>query len=187
MIPKRCPWCINNLLEQEYHDTQWGVPEYNDARLFEMLFLESMQAGLSWITILRKREAFRNAFDGFSHTIIAGYGEKKIGHLMQDSGIIRYEKKIRAAVKNAQVFMEIQQKCGSFSNYIWDFFDGEPVRNAWKTMEEVPAVTPVAETIAKELKKKGMGFLGPITVYAYMQAVGLVNDHLVSCFRYKEV
>lgn len=184
---RRCPWPGNDPLYIAYHDEEWGVPVYDDDKLFEFLILETFQAGLSWITILRKRENFRNAFDHFDYEKIAQYGEEKFNSLLEDAGIIRNKLKIRATITNAQVFMQIQSAFGSFSKYIWQFTDGKPIQNAFKTNSEVPAKTELSDRISKDLKKKGFKFIGSTTVYAFMQAVGIVNDHLVDCFRYEEI
>ncbi len=187
MTKIRCAWCGNDPLYVEYHDTEWGVPVYNDDKLFEFLILETFQAGLSWITILRKRENFRKAFDKFDYKKIANYGEKKYNNLLQDAGIIRNKLKIKATISNAQAFMEIQKEFGSFSNYIWDFTNGKPIRNNHKSLTEVPATTGLSDTISKDLKKRGFKFVGPTVIYAHLQATGMVNDHVQDCFRYNEV
>lgn len=180
----RCPWCGTDPLYVAYHDTEWGVPVYDDQLLFEFLVLESFQAGLSWLTILRKRENFRKALDGFDYHKIARYSDTKLNQLMNDSGIIRNRLKIEATVTNAQAFIQVQQEFGSFSKYIWGFVGGEPIQNHWKTLQEVPATTSLSDQISKDLKKRGFKFLGSTVVYAHMQATGMVNDHLTSCFRY---
>jgi DNA-3-methyladenine glycosylase I len=186
-VTNRCPWCGTDPLYVEYHDTEWGVPVYDDKTLFEFLILESFQAGLSWITILRKRENFRKAFDDFDYKKIATYPESKIQELLQNQGIIRNKLKVGAAVSNAQAFMEVQKEFGSFSNYIWGFVDGKPIKNNLKSMKEAPATTPLSDKISKDLKKRGFKFMGSTVVYAHMQATGMVNDHLVDCFRNNEV
>lgn len=186
-ITNRCPWCGSDPLYIKYHDTEWGVPVYDDKTLFEFLILESFQAGLSWITILRKRENFRKAFDDFNYEKIANYSESKIQELLQNEGIIRNKLKVRAAVTNAQAFMEVQKQFGSFSNYIWEFVGGKPIKNTLKSMSEAPANTALSDQISKDLKKHGFKFMGSTVVYAHMQATGMVNDHLVDCFRYEEV
>lgn len=183
----RCFWVSDDPLYIEYHDTEWGVPVYDDERLFEFLMLETFQAGLSWITILKKRENFRKAFDSFDYKKIAKYPESKYNSLMQDTGIIRNKLKIRAAISNAQSFMNIQKEFGSFSKYIWAFVDGKPIVNTFKTKEEVPAKTALSDKISKDLKKRGFKFVGSTTIYAHMQATGMVNDHTIDCFRHKEV
>ncbi|MCH2490137.1 MAG: DNA-3-methyladenine glycosylase I [Flavobacteriales bacterium] len=187
MKRERCPWCGDDPLYVNYHDTEWGVPVYDDATLFEFLLLETFQAGLSWITILRKRENFRKAFDDFDYQKIAAYNEPKIASLLQDPGIIRNKLKVRSAVSNAQAFIQIQKEFGSFSKYIWNFVDGKPIQNNYKKMEDVPANTPLSDAISMDLKKRGFKFVGSTVIYAHMQATGMVNDHLTSCFRHKEV
>lgn len=180
----RCPWCGTDPLYVAYHDTEWGVPVYDDQLLFEFLVLESFQAGLSWLTILRKRENFRKALDGFDYHKIARYSDTKLNQLMNDSGIIRNRLKIEATVTNARAFIQVQQEFGSFSKYIWGFVGEEPIQNHWKTLQEVPATTSLSDQISKDLKKRGFKFLGSTVVYAHMQATGMINDHLTSCFRY---
>ena len=183
----RCPWSGKEPLYMAYHDEEWGSPVYDDKTLFEFLLLETFQAGLSWITILKKRENFRKAFDKFDYQKIANYSENKIASLLQDAGIIRNKLKVKSAVTNAQAFMEIQEEFGSFSKYIWGFVDGKPIKNSFKTMADLPANTPLSDKISKDLKKRGFKFVGSTVVYAHMQATGMVNDHLESCFRYEEV
>ena len=183
----RCGWCIGDPLYEAYHDEEWGVPVYDDATLFEFLILETFQAGLSWITVLRKRENFRKAFDNFDYKIIANYQQNKIDNLLQDAGIIRNKLKVNATVTNAQAFIKIQEEFGSFSTYIWQFVDGKPIKNAFENYKNAPANTPLSDTISKDLKKRGFKFVGTTVVYAHMQATGMVNDHEVNCFRYKEV
>jgi DNA-3-methyladenine glycosylase I len=183
----KCGWCVGDDLYEAYHDTEWGVPVYDDDTLFEFLILETFQAGLSWITILRKRENFRKAFDDFDYKKIAEYSQKKIDSLLQDAGIIRNKLKINATVTNAQAFMEVQKEFGSFSNYIWAFTDGKPITNNWKDYKQAPATTPLSDAISKDLKKRGFKFVGSTVIYAHMQATGMVNDHEVGCFRYGEV
>ena len=178
----RCAWCGNDELYQKYHDEEWGKPVYDDETIFEFLVLESFQAGLSWITILRKRENFRKAFDNFNYQKIANYPDEKVEELMQDAGIIRNRLKILATISNAQKFMEIQKEFGSFSNYIWAFVDGKPIVNQPKTLKEVPATTEISDKLAKDLKKRGFKFMGSTVVYAHMQATGMVNDHVNDCF-----
>lgn len=188
MITKqRCGWCIGDSLYEAYHDEEWGVPTYDDETLFEFLVLESFQAGLSWITILRKRENFRKAFDNFDYKIIAKYNQKKIDMLLQDAGIVRNKLKINATITNAKAFMKIQDELGSFSKYYWGFVDGKPIKNAFKNYKDAPANTPLSDKISKDLKKRGFKFMGTTVVYAHMQATGIVNDHEVGCFRYNEV
>jgi DNA-3-methyladenine glycosylase I len=185
--PKRCPWCGDDPLYQRYHDTEWGVPVRDDGKLFEFLILEGAQAGLSWITILKKREAYRQAFAGFDPEVVARYGKKDIERLLANAGIVRNRLKIESSIGNARAFLDVQAKHGSFDAYIWNFVDGEPIVNRFKTLAEVPASTPLSETISKDLKKRGFKFVGPTIVYAHMQATGMVNDHLVDCFRWAEV
>ncbi|WP_034260349.1 DNA-3-methyladenine glycosylase I [Altibacter lentus] len=187
MNKQRCPWCGDDPLYVAYHDTEWGVPVLDDATLFEFLILETFQAGLSWITILRKRENFRKAFDGFDYRKIARYGDKDIERLLQDEGIIRNRLKIKASVTNAIAYMQIQKEFGSFSTYIWGFVDAKPIQNSYKSIKEVPANTVLSDRISADLKKRGFKFVGSTVVYAHMQATGMVNDHLVDCFRYTEV
>ena len=184
---KRCKWAGKDPLYIEYHDKQWGVPIYEDAKIFEFLLLETFQAGLSWITILRRRENFRTAFDNFDFQEIANYSDKKLEDLRKDAGIIRNRLKIKAAKSNAIAFMEVQKEFGTFSKYIWSFLDGKPIKNAFKTMSELPANTPLSDKISADLKKRGFKFVGSTIVYAHMQAMGIVNDHTTDCFRYNEV
>ncbi|MGB0949880.1 MAG: DNA-3-methyladenine glycosylase I [Marinirhabdus sp.] len=183
----RCAWCGTDPLYVEYHDMEWGVPVRDDATLFEFLLLETFQAGLSWITVLRKRENFKNAFDGFNYKKIANYTEEKIAGLLNDKGIIRNKLKVRAAVTNARAYLKVQAEFGSFSNYIWGFVNGAPIKNGFKTLSEVPANTPLSDAISNDLKKRGFKFVGSTVVYAHMQATGMVNDHLVDCFRHSEI
>ncbi|NQY06148.1 MAG: DNA-3-methyladenine glycosylase I [Flavobacteriaceae bacterium] len=183
----RCAWCRNDEVYVKYHDEEWGVPVYDDDLLFEFLILETFQAGLSWITILRKRENFRIAFDRFDYKRIAQYDERKFESLMNDAGIIRNKLKIRATISNAQAYMKIQEEFGSFSSYIWSFVNGKPVQNAFESLSEIPAKTELSDKISTDLKKRGFKFVGATVIYAHMQATGMVNDHITSCFRYKEV
>ena len=178
----RCKWCVGNAIYEKYHDEEWGVPVYDDQKLFEFLILETFQAGLSWITILRKRENFRLAFDEFDYKKIAEYSEDKIQELMLDAGIIRNQLKIRSAVSNANAFMKVQEEFGSFSTYIWKFTDGKQINNNRQTLKEVPATTPLSDVISKDLKKRGFKFVGSTVVCAHMQATGMVNDHVQDCF-----
>lgn len=184
---KRCDWCVGNPLYEAYHDLEWGVPLRDEQKLFEFLTLETFQAGLSWITILKKRESFRVAFDEFEYRKVAAYSEAKIQELLQDPKIVRNQLKIRAAVNNAQRFIEVQESVGSFAAYMWRFVNHKPLQNEFENHAAVPATTALATTISKDLKKRGFRFVGPTVIYAHMQATGMVNDHLVSCFRYKEV
>ncbi|MDO9274717.1 MAG: DNA-3-methyladenine glycosylase I [Lutibacter sp.] len=183
----RCGWCKNDPLYMAYHDTEWGVPVYEDDKLFEFLILETFQAGLSWITILRKRENFRNAFDNFDYKKIASYSETKFEELLLDAGIIRNKLKIKATISNAVAFMEVQQEFGSFSNYIWSFTQGKPIKNNRKTLSELPATNELSDAISKDLKKRGFKFVGSTVIYAHLQATGMINDHVTDCFRYHEV
>ncbi|MCG8573506.1 MAG: DNA-3-methyladenine glycosylase I [Flavobacteriales bacterium] len=185
--PERCHWCGNDPLYIEYHDTEWGVPLHDEQQLYEFLTLETFQAGLSWITILRKRENFREAFDQFDYKKVAAYGEEKVQELLQNEGIVRNKLKVRAAISNAQAFIKVQEEFGSFNSYIWSFTGGKPIQNTFKKREEVPAKTPLSDKISKDLKKRGFKFVGSTVIYAHMQATGMVNDHMVGCFRYEEV
>lgn len=184
---KRCGWCLGDSLYETYHDTEWGVPVYDDALLFEFLILETFQAGLSWITVLRKRENFREAFDNFDFQKISNYSEEKIEALLQNAGIIRNKLKVRATVSNAQAFIKIQEEFGSFSEYIWGFVDGKPIQNTVKDYKKAPATTEISDKLSKDLKKRGFKFVGSTVIYAHMQATGMVNDHEADCFRNKEV
>ena len=183
----RCKWCGNDPLYIQYHDKEWGVPVYEDAKIFEFLLLETFQAGLSWITILRRRKNFSTTFDNFDFQKIANYSDEKLEDLRQDSGIIRNRLKIKTAKTNAIAFMEVQKEFGTFSKYIWSFLDGKPIKNAFKTMSELPANTPLSDKISADLKKRGFKFVGSTIVYAHMQAMGIVNDHTTDWFRYNEV
>lgn len=183
----RCSWAGNDPLYIKYHDVEWGVPIYDDATLFEFLMLETFQAGLSWITILKKRENFRNAFDNFDYQKIARYDEDKIQLLLNDAGIIRNKLKIRATITNAQEYIKIQQEFGSFSTYIWGFVNNTPIDHNFSHMNEVPATSPISDALSKDLKKRGFKFTGSTVVYAHMQATGMVNDHVTTCFRYHEI
>lgn len=182
---KRCTWPKNELAIA-YHDKEWGVPLHEDQRLFEFLILEGAQAGLSWDTILRKRENYRDAFDGFDVEKVARYTDKRIEKLLQNEGIIRNRLKVASAVTNAKAFLKVRQEFGSFDKYIWSFVDGRPIVNKWKETTQIPARSEVSDTISKDLKKSGFNFVGSTIMYAHMQATGMVNDHLVSCFRYKQ-
>ena len=184
---KRCKWPKNDDLYIEYHDKEWGVPIYDDAKIFEFLLLENFQAGLSWITILRRRENFRKAFDNFDYQKVANYSDEKLEDLRQDAGIIRNRLKIKAAKTNAIAFIEVQKEFGTFSKYIWNFVDGNPIQNNFKSMIEIPANTPLSDKISADLKSRGFKFVGSTIVYAHMQAMGMVNDHTIDCFRYDEV
>jgi len=187
MDKTRCDWSTKDPLYIAYHDNEWGVPLHDEQQLFEFLILETFQAGLSWITVLRKRENFREAFDKFDYKKVALYDEAKIQELLQDKGIIRNKLKVRSAVSNAQAFMEIQKEFGSFDKYIWGFVGGNPLQNNRKTMSELPATTEISDQLSRDLKKRGFKFVGSTVIYAHMQATGMVNDHVVDCFRHKEV
>lgn len=178
----RCGWCEKDDLYKKYHDNEWGSPIYDDETIFEFLILESFQAGLSWYTILSKRENFRKAFDNFNYKKIAQYSNEKVETLMQDSGIIRNRLKVLATVTNAQRFIEVQKEFGTFSKYIWGFVDGKPIDNKPETLKDVPPTTPISDALSKDLKKRGFKFMGSTVVYAHMQATGMVNDHIESCF-----
>lgn len=183
---RRCAWA-RDLLAVRYHDEEWGVPTHDDRKLFEFLLLEGAQAGLSWDTILKKRENYHAAFDGFDPRKIARYGRKKLDALMGDAGIVRNRLKIASAVKNARAFLRVQREFGSFDAYIWQFVGGKPVRNGWQSVKQVPARTPQSDAMSKDLKKRGFSFVGNTICYAFMQAMGLVNDHVTACFRYGQV
>jgi DNA-3-methyladenine glycosylase I len=183
----RCSWCGTEPLYVEYHDTEWGVPLRDEQELFEFLVLETFQAGLSWITVLRKRENFRKVFDNFDYKKIALYDEEKIAELLQDPGIIRNKLKVRATISNAVAFMQIQNEFGSFSKYIWGFVNDIPIQNNIKSMSEIKATSETSDKLSKDLKKRGFKFVGPTVIYAHMQATGMVNDHTIDCFRHKEV
>lgn len=187
MTKTRCDWCVGDPLYESYHDKEWGVPVYDDDKLFEFLTLETFQAGLSWITVLRKRENFRKAFNNFDYKKIATYSEEKIQSLLEDVGIIRNKLKVRATVSNAIAFISIQEEFGSFSKYIWGFVNGKPIRNIFNSLNELPANTELSDAISKDLKKRGFKFVGSTVVYAHMQATGMVNDHIKGCFRYNEI
>ena len=187
MTKQRCGWCVGDPLYEAYHDQEWGVPVYDDQTIFEFLILETFQAGLSWITILRKRENFREALDDFDYKKIARYSEAKLEALLQNPGIIRNKLKVKATVSNAQAFIKIQEEFGSFSKYIWSFVNHKPVQNSVKIYKEAPATTAISDALSKDLKKRGFKFTGSTVVYAHMQATGMVNDHEVDCFRYAEV
>ncbi|TQD28361.1 DNA-3-methyladenine glycosylase I [Methanolobus vulcani] len=183
----RCEWAETNEHEIDYHETEWGVPEHDDRKLFEFLVLEGAQAGLSWDTILKRRENYRKAFDDFDFEKVAAYDESKIDELLQDSGIIRNKLKVCSAVNNAKAYIKIRDEFGSFDAYLRTFLpDGKPIQNSWKTMDEIPAKTELSEKISKDMKKRGFSFVGPTIIYAFMQAVGMVNDHVVDCFRHEE-
>ncbi|MGI1679232.1 MAG: DNA-3-methyladenine glycosylase I [Cellvibrionaceae bacterium] len=182
---KRCSWCHGDELYENYHDTEWGIPLYDDKKLFEFLLLEGAQAGLSWITVLKKREGYRKAYDDFNPEKIARYSEKKIEKLLQNPNIIRNRLKVHSAVKNAQAYLKIRESGMTFSDFLWGFVDGKPIQNKWKTMKQVPASTPLSDTLSKELKKRGFNFVGSTICYAHMQATGMVNDHMITCPEYE--
>ena len=186
MSEKRCSWCGEDPLYQHYHDTEWGAPTFDDPTLFEFLILEGAQAGLSWITVLRKRENYRKAFNGFDPHKMARYSNKKIEKLLADPGIIRNRLKVESAVRNAKAFLTIQEQYGSFSEYIWQFVDGTAIQNKRKSLKDIPASTAQSDAMSKSLKKAGFNFVGSTICYAYMQSMGMVNDHVLDCYRYKE-
>ena len=187
MTSARCTWAGDSALYQAYHDQEWGVPLHDDRALFEFLVLEGAQAGLSWITILKKRAAYRATFDHFDAAKIARYGSNKIESLMQNAGIVRNRLKIQAAVTNAQKYLATQEEFGSFDRFIWQFVEGMPLQNAWRNLAQIPAKTALSDRMSKELKQRGFKFVGPTICYAYMQATGMVNDHTTGCFRYLEL
>ncbi len=184
---KRCAWAGKDPLMVEYHDTEWGVPLHDDRKIYEFLVLEGMQAGLSWATVLRKRENFRAAFRGFKPETVAAFGQQDLERLLSDAGIIRNRLKLEAAITNAQRFLAVQKEFGSFDRYIWDFLGGKPVRNRFRTLADIPATSPESDKISRDMKQRGFKFVGSTIVYSHMQATGMVNDHLVGCFRYREV
>ncbi len=184
---KRCEWANRGDPEKSYHDNEWGVPIHDDRSLFEFLILEGAQAGLSWSTILKKREGYRKAFDNFDARKISKYSKTDISRLLHDSEIIRNKLKISATVTNARAFLQLQKEFGSFDNYIWQFVNGKPIRNSWKKITDIPSSTPESDAMSKDLRRRGFKFVGTTICYAFMQAVGMVNDHVVSCFRYKEL
>lgn len=186
-MKSRCEWVGENPLNIEYHDKEWGVPVHDDRLLFEFLILEGHQAGLSWLTILKKRENYSTAFDNFDPMKIANYDQKKIDELLNNEGIIRNRLKINAAIQNAQSFLEVQKEFGSFDRYIWSFVDGQPIVNQWKILKEIPAKTALSDKMSKDLFKRGFKFVGSTICYAFMQAVGMINDHTIDCFRYKKI
>lgn len=183
----RCPWCGDDELYIKYHDEEWGVPVHDERKHFEFLVLESAQAGLSWITILRKRENYRSAYNEFNPVKVAQYDDDKINELLQNQGIIRNKKKIEASINNAKMFLKVQQEFGSFDNYIWSFVDGKPLINSWKNITEVPAKSELSDKVSKDLKMRGFKFLGSIIIYSHLQATGIINDHIKDCFRHKEM
>ena len=184
---ERCGWARGDQLLIDYHDEEWGVPLHDDRPLFEFLVLEGIQAGLSWLTILRKRENYRKAFDRFDPTVVAQYDEERIDELMQDTGIVRNRLKIRAAIDNARTFLDVEDEFGSYNAYIWQFVGGGPIQNEWRHLEEIPSTSTESKAMSQDLKRRGFKFVGPTICYAFMQAVGMVNDHLVNCFRYRQL
>ena len=187
MVQQRCEWGNSSPLYIEYHDSEWGVPVHDERMLFEFLILEGAQAGLSWSTILNKRQAYIQAFDNFEPTKVASYDDAKVQALLANTGIVRNRLKIQAAIQNARSFLEVRDQYGSFDTYIWQFVNGKPVQNSWKSLQEIPATTKESDAMSKELKKRGFTFVGSTICYAFMQAVGMVNDHTVDCFRWQEV
>lgn len=183
---RKCGWCVGNELYEKYHDDEWGTPNYDDQQLFEFLLLEGAQAGLSWITILKKREGYRKAFDGFDAEKMARYTSARINKLLQNPEIVRNRLKVESAVSNARLFLDLREQTGSFSDYVWQFADHTPRQNRFRSLEQVPATTPASDRMCKTMKKDGFRFVGSTICYAYMQATGMVNDHLVSCFRHEE-
>ena len=183
----RCNWSLGDDLYLDYHDKEWGAPLHDDGKLFEFLVLEGAQAGLSWITVLKKRAVYRQAFDDFDYMQVAEYDESKVRSLLADPGIIRNELKIRSAIRNARAFIRVREEFGSFDNYIWNFVDGRPIQNSWQHGSQIPAETPLSNKISKDLKRRGFNFVGPTIIYAHMQATGMVNDHTTDCFRHREV
>jgi DNA-3-methyladenine glycosylase I len=183
----RCPWCLGNELYIKYHDEEWGVPVHDDRKHFEFLILEGVQAGLSWLTILKKRENYRKAYDNFDVKKVSEYDEAKIEELMNNPDIIRNRRKIEASINKAKKFLEVQKEFGSFDNFIWSFVDNNVVKNHWKDLSEIPATSELSDKVSKELKRRGFKFVGSTIIYAHLQAIGLINDHLVTCFRYDQV
>ncbi|MBL1142791.1 MAG: DNA-3-methyladenine glycosylase I [Proteobacteria bacterium] len=184
---KRCVWCESEDIYVKYHDKEWGVPLHSDRKLFEFLILEGAQAGLSWITVLKKRKTYREVFDQFDFNKVVTYKEAKIKSLLNNPGIIRNQLKVRGAVKNAKAFIKVREEFGTFNKYIWQFTDGKVIQNSWKSLKEIPAETEVSRLMSRDLKKRGFTFVGPTICYAFMQAIGMVNDHVVDCYRYKEL
>ncbi len=185
--PTRCAWAGSDPLYRDYHDHEWGLPVHDDRLLFEFLTLEGAQAGLSWITVLRKRESYRAAFGGFDPAIVARFDEQKQAELLADPGIVRNRLKVASTISNARAFLQVQEQFGSFDAYLWRFVEGRPIQNSWRSISEVPASTPVSDSLSRDLKKRGFRFVGSTICYAMMQAVGMVNDHTVDCFRWKEL
>ncbi|HSW52931.1 MAG TPA: DNA-3-methyladenine glycosylase I [Sulfuricaulis sp.] len=186
-VKPRCAWCGTDPLYVRYHDQEWGVPVHDEHRHFEFLILEGAQAGLSWITILRKRENYREAFAGFDPARVARFGKREVARLLQNPGVVRNRLKIESAIKNARAFLEVQDEFDGFDNYVWRFVGGQPIRNRWKSMKQIPARTAESDALSKDLKKRGFSFVGSTIIYAHMQAVGMVNDHVVGCFRYRQL
>ena len=184
---KRCSWCGSDPLYVAYHDEDWGVPVYDNQKLFEMLILEGAQAGLNWLTILKKRESYRKAFHDFDVSTIAGYDQKEVDRLMQDAGIVRNRLKIESAIKNARSFLRLCEEFNSFASYLWRFVDGKPIINAWQCHSEIPTTTQISDQLSKDLKKRGFNFVGSTICYAFMQSIGMVNDHTTDCFRYQQI
>lgn len=184
---EKCSWCLGSELYEKYHDCEWGVPCHDDKKLFEMLILEGAQAGLSWITILKKRENYRKALDNFDVLKVANYNGNKVEELLKNDGIVRNRLKINSVVRNAKIFIEIQKEFGSFDKYIWGFVDGKQIKNSFDSYKEMPTSTEISDKISEDLKKRGMNFVGSTIIYSFMQAVGLVNDHEVGCFRYNQI
>lgn len=185
MAINRCAWVTEDKIYQDYHDKEWGVPLHDDRRLFEMLILEGMQAGLSWLTVLRKREAFREAFDGFDIDIVSEYDQEKVANLMENKDIIRNRLKIESVIRNAKAFLKVQEQYGSFDSFIWSYVNNKPIVNNYANLKEIPANTPLSDTISKDLKKLGFNFVGSTIIYAYMQSIGIVNDHTKDCYLYR--
>jgi DNA-3-methyladenine glycosylase I len=186
-MPQRCEWAGQDPLSVAYHDSEWGVPVHDDRKLFEMLVLEGAQAGLSWMTILRRREGYRRAFAGFDPEVVAGYDDAKAAQLLQDPGIIRNRLKVQSAINNARRFLDVQAQLGSFDAYVWQFVDGKPIQNIWRSLDKIPAKTPISDALSKDLVRRGFNFVGSTIMYAHMQATGMVNDHVQSCFRAAEL
>ena len=184
---QRCPWCGDDPLYMAYHDREWGVPLHDDIRLFESIVLDGAQAGLSWLTILRKRENYRMAFDGFDPAVVARYDRRKVSALLQNAGIVRNRMKIESAIRNARAVLKIQEECGSLDAFLWQFVDGRPIQNAWKSLKQLPARTAESDRMSRELKRRGLNFVGSTICYAFMQAGGMVNDHITTCFRHRQV
>ena len=187
IVPQRCEWSLGDALSIAYHDREWGVPVHEERRLFEFLILEGMQAGLSWLTILKKRENFREAFDGFAPERVARYDRRKAQQLMRNAGIIRNRLKIESAITNARAFLDVQERAGGFDRYIWQFVDGRPKHNRFRSLKQIPARTPISDRMSKDLIQRGFRFVGSTIMYAHMQATGMVNDHVIGCFRHQDL